>query len=474
MLDSVWSPFKLNDPDSFENRTTDFVKRWTGIFDKTLVPYHRAEVRGLDRIPRQDGLIYVGNHNGYPYMTELWLFLAGLFNEYGMSRYPYILTHQFSLKLPFVNQLFTGIGGVRATAKNAIRVLERGSPLLVYPGADAELMRPYRERTRLRFNGRTSHIRLALKRNVPIVPVAGVGGHSTAIILDDLPWLAEAIGAKSRLGVHAWPLILSIPWGLTLGPAIPPYVPWPSKIILEALEPMAWKRSAAGAESESRVAECAAQVEQAIESAMARLEAERLARERPPLDVAKDAALRSLRWVEEQIKLFVRWLAAVMEGSPGLSGRREEQREASSAAARVRSDLAHDIDLLRGMLERTGRRAAGAVAAAGSPPPGTARPSMPPAGEPEGPPATASRAASAPARSRYTESEIRAVLEQVKHGKTVAEVCREHGIAAGTFYRWRSRYLPASAAAGLPARSDPDRKGMRPARQGVAPAAPAG
>ncbi len=33
------------------------------IIDRVLVPYHRAEVRGLERVP-EEGAIFVGNHNG--------------------------------------------------------------------------------------------------------------------------------------------------------------------------------------------------------------------------------------------------------------------------------------------------------------------------------------------------------------------------------------------------------------------------
>jgi 1-acyl-sn-glycerol-3-phosphate acyltransferase len=461
----------LNDPDSLENRDPRFIKRLTTILDSTMAPYHRTEVRGLSWIPRQDGVVYVGNHNGYPYMSDAWLFTAALFNEYGMSRYPYILMHELPLRLPLLNQLFTRYGCVRASGQSAIRVLERGIPLLVYPGAEVELMRPYREKTGLRFNGRTSHVRFAMRYGAPIVPVVSVGSHSTAMILDDLPWLAEAIGAKSRLGIHAWPLMLSIPWGLTLGPFIPPYIPWPSKIIIEALEPMEWKQAGAGGDSQGRVAECAAQVEQAIERALARLEAERLTQERPPLELLKAAAAKALQWIEAHLKDLVRWIAAAMARLLGPSGKGEEQRAAPLDPAKVAPDLTrdaqHDVDLLRRMLERSGRSAASAPAA-GSPPPVTARSATPPAHAAESPPAARPGRAATATKSRFTESQIRAALAQTSQGSSVSEVCRERGISASTFYRWRARHMAAT-----PAPSDPGRSAPRAARRGVASAAPA-
>jgi len=41
---------------------------------------------------------------------------------------------------------------------------------------------------------------------------------------------------------------------------------------------------------------------------------------------------------------------------------------------------------------------------------------------------------------RYSEEQIIRVLDEVRSGQKVKDVCREHGIAEGTYYRWRSKY----------------------------------
>ncbi len=43
-------------------------------------------------------------------------------------------------------------------------------------------------------------------------------------------------------------------------------------------------------------------------------------------------------------------------------------------------------------------------------------------------------------RSRFTDSQILAVLKQAEAGKTVPDLCREHGISNATFYKWRAKY----------------------------------
>ncbi len=42
---------------------------------------------------------------------------------------------------------------------------------------------------------------------------------------------------------------------------------------------------------------------------------------------------------------------------------------------------------------------------------------------------------------QYSAEQIIKILDQAQKGeKTVAAICREHGIAEATFYRWRSTY----------------------------------
>ena len=43
-------------------------------------------------------------------------------------------------------------------------------------------------------------------------------------------------------------------------------------------------------------------------------------------------------------------------------------------------------------------------------------------------------------KSRFTDSQIIAVLKQAEAGRSVPELCREHGISSATFYKWRSKF----------------------------------
>lgn len=43
-------------------------------------------------------------------------------------------------------------------------------------------------------------------------------------------------------------------------------------------------------------------------------------------------------------------------------------------------------------------------------------------------------------KSRYTETQIVRILKEVENGRHVKEVCREYGIADGTYYNWKTKY----------------------------------
>ena len=43
-------------------------------------------------------------------------------------------------------------------------------------------------------------------------------------------------------------------------------------------------------------------------------------------------------------------------------------------------------------------------------------------------------------KSRFTESQIIAVLKEVDAGMKVEDVCRKHGISSATYYNWKSKY----------------------------------
>ncbi len=63
-------------------------------------------------------------------------------------------------------------------------------------------------------------------------------------------------------------------------------------------------------------------------------------------------------------------------------------------------------------------------------------------------------------KSRFTDSQIVAVLKQAEAGTPVPDLCRQHGISSATFYKWRSKFggMDASMVSQLKELQDENRR----------------
>ncbi len=63
-------------------------------------------------------------------------------------------------------------------------------------------------------------------------------------------------------------------------------------------------------------------------------------------------------------------------------------------------------------------------------------------------------------KSRFSDSQILAILKQAEGGVPVPELCREHSISSATFYKWRAKYggMDASLMARLKELEDENRR----------------
>ena len=62
--------------------------------------------------------------------------------------------------------------------------------------------------------------------------------------------------------------------------------------------------------------------------------------------------------------------------------------------------------------------------------------------------------------SRFTDSQILAILKQAEGGTPVVNLLREHGISNATFYKWRAKYggMDASLMARMKELEDENRR----------------
>ena len=198
--------------------------------------YFRAEVRGLHNIPAQGPVLMVGNHSGGNMTPDTLIFTLAFSTYFGVERRFYQLAHNLVLSMPWLSSL-RKYGTVAAGHENAHKALDTGAALLVYPGGDYEVHRPIWESAKVDFNRRKGFIRLALDKEVPIVPLVALGGQETALFLGRGERLARLLALDRLFRLKVLPISLAPPWGLNVGDMLG-HFPLPAKITMEALPPI--------------------------------------------------------------------------------------------------------------------------------------------------------------------------------------------------------------------------------------------
>ena len=198
--------------------------------------WFRAQVRGLENIPAKGPVLLVGNHSGGNVTPDTLVFTLAFNTYFGVERRFFQLAHNLVLAMPGLGYL-RKYGTVAASPENADKALASGAALLVYPGGDYEVHRPSWESGKVDFGGRKGFIRLALSKNVPIVPVVAIGGQETALFLSRGEWLARLLRLDKLFRLKVLPISLAFPWGLNIGDMLG-HFPLPSKISIQVLPPI--------------------------------------------------------------------------------------------------------------------------------------------------------------------------------------------------------------------------------------------
>lgn len=219
-------------------RDVDFLRRMLPLMNAWSA-YFDGEVRGFDRLPVSGPMLLVGNHSGGVLVPDTTVFLAAWYRARGLESPLIGLAFDAAFGIPGFRTLMRRIGEVPANRENAARALDMGAAVLVYPGGDHDAFRPWTERNRIDFDGRTGFIKLALEKRVPVVPVVAHGGHHSTYILTRGEWIGRLL-ATERIRTPTFPIAWQIPWGLS--PVGIPGVPLPAKITMEIASPMDWSR----------------------------------------------------------------------------------------------------------------------------------------------------------------------------------------------------------------------------------------
>ncbi len=156
--------------------------------------YFRTEVTGASNVPAGRVLL-IANHSGQVPIDGA-LIGASMFMDVEPPRFIRAMVEKWTQTLPFVSLLFSRVGQVVGVPENALRLLEQGEALLVFPEGARGISKPFSERYQLTEFG-LGFMRLAMETNTPICPVSVIGGEEQYVSLGNFGSLAKVLGMPS-------------------------------------------------------------------------------------------------------------------------------------------------------------------------------------------------------------------------------------------------------------------------------------
>ncbi|WP_413165749.1 glycerol acyltransferase [Capilliphycus salinus ALCB114379] len=231
---------------SLDERDPDYINALMPVWEWFYRYYFRVETDGWHHVPSEDKFLIVGSHNGGLASPDMHMSLYDWFRRFGTDRLLYGLMHPNMWKAaPGVASQAIKCGAVIAHPRMAIAAFKRNAAVAVYPGGGEDVFRPHSMRNQIYFAGRKGFIKLALREEVPIVPLISWGAHDTLIVLGDFYKQAKQLhewGMPWLLGIDpkVFPIYLGLPWGISIGPL--PNFPLPAQIYTRVCAPIYFER----------------------------------------------------------------------------------------------------------------------------------------------------------------------------------------------------------------------------------------
>jgi 1-acyl-sn-glycerol-3-phosphate acyltransferase len=172
-------------PTELRSRDPEFIRAVLPTLWLAATVWFRAEVHGFDNVP-DEPVLFVGNHSGGGATPDTFVLLLAYNTFFTVEGRPlYALAHDTITAAPGLGRLTRKLGVVPADHSFAEQIFDGGGSALVYPGGDVEALRPWRDRNKIVFSGRTGFLKLAHRCNVsrwwPPVATTPCSSSTTAV-----------------------------------------------------------------------------------------------------------------------------------------------------------------------------------------------------------------------------------------------------------------------------------------------------
>ncbi|HEX7480146.1 MAG TPA: lysophospholipid acyltransferase family protein [Polyangiales bacterium] len=136
-----------------------------------VIDYFHATLEGLEHLPKQGGALIVSNHALFAIDTAV--LAALLVRDFG--RHPRFLADRMLWKIPGFQQMIAAVGALPGHPEAAETLLKQGELVVVYPGGVDDSLKLDEQRYELQWKQRAGFAKVALRAQVPIIPVVGLG-----------------------------------------------------------------------------------------------------------------------------------------------------------------------------------------------------------------------------------------------------------------------------------------------------------
>jgi 1-acyl-sn-glycerol-3-phosphate acyltransferase len=238
---------------------------------RAYTSYFSPQVRGAENLPRSGPVLLVGNHSGLYWMPDVWVTALAMLQRRGVEEPSFALVYDLLLRTPLVGTALRRMGALPAERDAGLSALKDGGAVLVYPGGDREVCRPWTHRNQVDLGGHSGFVRLALTAGVPVVPVVSHGGHSAVLVLSRGELTARLLGL-GRLRINVFPYTLGLPFGIA---PVLPQIPLPASVQVSFLPQLDWSLHPLGdPDDPALVADCYARTQSAMQEELDRLRRE--------------------------------------------------------------------------------------------------------------------------------------------------------------------------------------------------------
>lgn len=166
------NPALLEKPYDDWGLDADYIRAWGAWFWFLRKVYWRIDHEGMENVPAQGRALFISNHRGFMPLDAV-MHLSLILTH--RNRIPRFLIINTLLRIPFLCNFLTKLGGVIASQENAARLFAGENLVGIFPEGIRGSFQPYRQTYKLRDFSKSGFAKMAIEHRAPIVPAAVIG-----------------------------------------------------------------------------------------------------------------------------------------------------------------------------------------------------------------------------------------------------------------------------------------------------------